>query len=134
MKDARCPVTTAGLLGLTDAMIAIHQHDLNRSDFESCEIDANRQFDGRRCAMFTTKYKSAKDSPVYRKSITLIDHEWNLPVNTRHFEWCAKEKTMSDAELDRETLIESYSFADIKLKCNLTDYDFDRTNKQYHFH
>ena len=80
------------------------------------------------------KYKSAKDSPVYRKSITLIDHEWNLTVKTQHFEWCASEAKMSKTELDRESLIESYSFTDIKLKCNLTDYDFDRTNKEYHFH
>ena len=134
MKDARCPITTAGLLGLTEAMIEIHQNDLKRSNFASCEIDPHGRFDGRPCSMFTTKYKSADDSPVYRKSITLIDHKWNLPVQTKHFEWSTTGKTKPETELDRETIIESYSFTDIKLGCQLTDHDFERTNLEYHFH
>ena len=134
MKDARCPITTAGLLCLTEAMLATHLNDLKCSNFASCEIDPHRRFDGRPCLMFTTKYKSAEISPTYRKSITLIDHEWNLPVQTQHFEWCITGKTMSDKELDRATIIESYSFTDIKLGCQLTDRDFERTNQEYHFH
>ncbi len=134
LMDARCPITTAGLLSLTDTMIAIHLNDLKQSNFASCEIDPHRRFDGRPCSMFTTKYKSADDSPVYRKSVTLIDHEWNLPVQTRHFEWSTTGKTMPDTELDRETMIESYSFTDINLGCHLTDHDFERTNQEYHFH
>ena len=63
MKDTRCPVTTAGLLGLTDALIAIHQHDLKQSDFASCEIEAGRQFDGRRCSMFTKNTSPQRTRP-----------------------------------------------------------------------
>ena len=134
MMDARCPITTAGLMCLTEAMMATHLNDLKCSTFVSCEIDPHRRFDGRPCLMFTTKYKSAEASPIYRKSITLIDHEWNLPVQTRHFEWCTMGKTMSETELDRATIIESYSFTDIQLGCHLTDHDFERTNQEYHFH
>ena len=134
MKDARCPITTAGLLCLTEAMLATHLNDLKCSNFASCEIDPHRRFDGRPCLMFTTKYKSAEVSPIYRKSITLIDQKWNLPVQTQHFEWCTTGKTMSETELDRATIIESYSFTDIKLGCHLTDHDFERTNQEYHFH
>ncbi len=134
MKDARCPITTAGLLALTEVMMATHLNDLKYSTFESCEIDPHQRFDGRQCLMFTTKYKSAEISPTYRKSITLIDHEWNLPVQTQHFEWCRTGKTMTDQELDLATIIESYSFTNIKLGCDLTDRDFERTNQEYHFH
>ena len=134
MRDTRYPVTEAGLLGLITVMIGIHQDDLSKSNFLSCEIDKHHQFDGRPCYLFTTKYKSAMESPIYRKSITLIDREWSVPVKSRQFEWPRNGAVFADGELDGGTLLESYAFTDVKLRCNLKDLDFDRTNQEYHFH
>ncbi len=133
MRDARYPVTTAGLLGLIEIMLGIHQEDLNWSKFSTCEIESNHSFDGRPCDQYTTRYKSAQDSPVYRKSITLIDLEWNVPLHSRHFEWPKAGTVLNEKELDEATLIESYSFTEIRFRCNLTDRDFDRANPEYRF-
>ena len=73
MRDARYPVTTAGFLGLMENMLDVHEDDLNRLNFESCELDSEREFDGRPCHVFTTKYQSRSSSSVYRKSVTFID-------------------------------------------------------------
>jgi len=134
MRDTRHPVTTAGLLGLANIMLGIHRLDLLRSTVAVCEVDANQTFDGRACLQFTTTYKSRTDSPIYRKSITLIDREWNVPLHSRHFEWPKSETPMPEAELDDATLLESYSFTDVHLQCRLSDHDFDRSNSEYNFH
>lgn len=133
MRDTRYPVTTAGIFGLITTMIGDHRENLLRSNVESCKLDSNRQFDGRPCSMFTTTYKSAEKSPVYRKSITLIDNEWKVPLHSEHYEWPGSGSALAENELDPATLIESYSFTEIKWKANLTEHDFDRTNHEYHF-
>lgn len=132
LRDSRYPVTQAGLLNLARTMLDIHREDLQRNNVLSCELTPGT-FDGRDCLVFTTVYKSAETSPVYRKSITSIDREWNLPISTVHYEWPAPDKQIPAEELDQHTLIESYSFRGIELTQDLTARDFDRTNNEYRF-
>ena len=63
--------------------------------------------------LFTTQYHNRTLSPVYRKSMTWIDREWNLPLKSRHFEWPKDDSERSAEALDPGTLIESYQFSDI---------------------
>ncbi len=133
MRDTRCPVSTAGVLYLTQTMLGIHQDDLAKSNVATCQIATDQSFDGRACTVFTTTYKSPAGSPDYRKSITYIDDEWNIPVYSQHFEWPAADTDAKDADLDDATLIESYSFSEIQMNAPLTDTDFDRSNPEYRF-
>lgn len=133
MRDARYPVTSAGFMGLADTMLGIHRDDLVRSCAASCEVDRNALFDGRSCYSFTTNYKSPAESRMYRKSITLIDREWNVPLSSQHYEWPTVATAKSGEELDASTLIESYSFTDVHWNAHLTDQDFQRTHPDYHF-
>lgn len=133
MRDARYPVTTAGLVNFIDTMLKVHEADLGRKQDYTCEIIEDSEFENRPCRIFTTKYESADGSPVYRKSVTTLDKEWNLPLQSRHFEWPRPGTELSEEELDEATLIEAYSFEDLKLSQQLTDRDFDRTNPEYNF-
>lgn len=133
MRDTRYPVTTAGIVGLIDIMRGVHEQDILKSNVLSCEIDEHQQFDGRPCSMFTVKYRSRTDSPVYRKSVTLIDCEWRIPLHTQHFEWPATSTSEKEVQLDESTLIECYSFTALKMNCNLTEHDFDPKNPEYRF-
>lgn len=133
MRDARYPVTAASLGSVTTIMLETHREDLAQRRVASCTAEDNLSFDGRRCIAFTTEYSSRESSPVYRKSITYIDREWNLPVHTRHFEWPAAGKEIDAKNVDDSTLIESYSFSDVKLPYTLNDSDFDRDNSEYRF-
>jgi hypothetical protein len=132
MRDARYPVTNAGMLGLARTMLDIHRSDLQSRSIASCEMDENTSFDGRKAVKFTTMYASRDISPVYRKSITYLDSEWNVPVSSSHFEWPAIGDA-SAGDLDQQTLIESYSFTSVQLPAPLTDLDFDRKNPEYKF-
>jgi len=132
LRDARYPVTHAGLLNLSRMMLAIHRNDLKLANVKECSLHPG-EFDQRPCLVFTTVYNSSETSPTYRKSITMIDREWNLPVSTRHFEWPQSESTVDEESLDAETLIESYSFTGVTLSGDLTPQDFDRSNPDYRF-
>ncbi len=132
MRDARYPVTAAGVVALIDIMDGIHADDLGRATVASCEQTAGH-FNGRPCDTFTMQYKNREVSPTYRKSITLIDREWHVPLSTRHFEWPRPESTVPETQLDDATLIESYAFTDLTFHAPLTDRDFDSTNAEYQF-
>lgn len=133
MRDARYPVTTAGIANLAKTMLDVHREDIQRDSVATCLVEENQLFDGRSCTVFTTKYKSPGASPTYRKSITYIDDEWNLPVCSRHFAWPESGNSTNESDLDASTLIESYSFTDLRLSHPLTDNDFDRENSEYRF-
>ena len=132
MRDARYPVTAAGVVALIDIMDGIHADDLARATVASCEQTAGH-FNGRPCDTFTMQYKNRELSPTYRKSITLIDQEWHVPLSTRHFEWPGPESTAPEDQLDDATLVESYTFTDLTFHAPLTDRDFDSTNAEYQF-
>ncbi|MEK6258487.1 MAG: DUF1571 domain-containing protein [Planctomycetota bacterium] len=132
MRNARYPVTAAGVLALIDIMDGIHADDLARASFASCE-QTIEHFDGRPCHTFTMLYKNRELSPIYRKSITMIDQEWNVPLSTRHFEWPRAETAVLENQLDEATLIESYAFTELAFDAPLTDQDFDPTNAEYQF-
>ncbi|MDB5345555.1 MAG: hypothetical protein JWP89_3932 [Schlesneria sp.] len=133
MRDTRYPVTDAGLATLTNVMLDLHREDLVKNHLASCTVEDDQSFDGRPCTVFTTVYGSPTSSSIYRKSITYIDNEWNLPVHSKHFEWPAADKKVDEANLDDSTLVESYSFTEVKMSSSLTDSDFDRDNSEYRF-
>ena len=133
MRDARYPITNAGLLFLIEEMLEVHESDLKSSNFEICEFSDDVQFDGRPCRQFVTEYKSRVTSPIYRKSITVIDQEWNVPLMTEHFGWPNSEASTITSAVDDATILERYAFRDLSFNQHLSDVDFDYQNKGYNF-
>ncbi len=133
MADARYPVTDAGLAGLVEIMLATHRQDLSHASYASCTVRKSEGANSRPCYEFTTRYKSAAESPIYRKSITCVDEEWNLPLITHHFTWPKKNPAGTEDALDADTLIEAYRFDDVDFHYQPQAADFDRSNAAYHF-
>ncbi len=134
MRDARYPVTNAGLSSLIDVMLEIHEEDLSTANYEICKIESGCESDARPSLKFTTIYRSPAASPVYRKSVTHLDCDLNLPLHTEHFGWPASGKASDPSGCDDSTLIERYTFRNLALDAALTDADFDRANESYNFH
>lgn len=133
MRDTRYPVTQAGFVALIDLMTDVHEEDLQTGRFAKCEHAENADFDGRPCHAFTTVYTSPQTSPDYRKSVTLIDKEWNVPVSTQHYGWPAEGQPVAEEEIDAATLIESYQFTDVNFDARITEADFDAEHEDYKF-
>ncbi|MDX1969775.1 MAG: DUF1571 domain-containing protein [Planctomycetaceae bacterium] len=133
MQESRYPVTKAGILGTLDIMLEIHAEDVAKDRLARSDQLADEEFDGRQCAAFLIEYRDAKLSPTYRKSITLIDKEWNVPLYTRNFGWPNVGETATGDELDEATLIEFYTFTEVEFRQQLATADFDRGNEEYLF-
>lgn len=133
LKESRYPITNAGILELAKTMLNVHEEDLKSGAVSRCEKLADQEFDGRPCETFLVEYRDEKISPTYRKSVTLLDKEWHIPVYARNFGWANEGSTATGDQLDEETLIEYYTFAEIRFRQQLAEVDFDRTNEDYRF-
>lgn len=132
MREARHPITRAGMLELALLIQEYHVQDLAAANIQVCEQLADQEFDGRACACFFIEYKDAASSPNYRKSITLIDKEWSVPVYIKNYTWPAPDMAnVTGDALDEATLIEFYSYSDVRFRQQLANGDFDRNNEEY---
>lgn len=131
--ESRHPITQIGLANLAKTILSSHQRDLERRAIVKCDQADNQLIAGRDCLCFVTEFRDAKSSPEYRKSVVMIDKEWNVPLFIKNFAWPTDAVTAVGEELDTATLIEQYTYADVKFRANLTAFDFDRTNEDYSF-
>lgn len=134
MSSARYPVTQAGLMGLIDQMLSVHQQDLESRNYRVCLHQRNVAWQGHTCDVFTLLYTDPTASPQYRKSVTLIEQQRHLPVSTRHYGWPSADSNIPVEDLDAQTLLEAYEFDGLDFGQRLTDADFDAKNPNYRFH
>lgn len=133
MAESRYPIQKAGLLMLAKMMLDVHKIDLQTKRVARCEKLADQMFDDRPCHVFLVEYKDRKTSDQYRKSIALIDKEWSIPVYTRNYGWLTGEAPEDPDQHDAASLVEFYSYSNVKFRPNLIALDFDHTNEEYRF-
>ena len=131
MKESRYPITKAGLLELVRESLAIRRGEMAKLQGVRCQLIENHEFDGRPCYAFVVEYADRSASDRYRKSEMLFDRELGVPVVVRNFSWPA-EGTEGDAT-DESTLVEFYTYRNIKFQREVAGGDFDRANKAYRF-
>ena len=129
MRESRYPVTDIGLLNLCRKLLDHRQLDLERGSAVLCRVRHDAEHDERDCYLFELEYATAEFGE-YRKSVQYIDKQWGLPVSIQNFTWPADGCDVTD---DESTLLESYSFSDLKLGGQLSDSAFDRKNSHYSF-
>ena len=131
MKESRYPITKAGLLELVRESLAIRRGEMAKLQGVRCQLIENHEFDGRPCYAFIVEYADRSASDRYRKSEMLFDRELGVPVVVRNFSWPA-EGAEGDAT-DESTLVEFYTYRNIKFQREVAGGDFDRANKAYRF-
>lgn len=131
MKESRYPITKAGLLELVRESLAIRRGEMAKPHGVRCQLIENHKFDGRPCYAFVVEYADRSASDRYRKSEMLFDRELGVPVVVRNFSWPA-EGAEGDAT-DESTLVEFYTYRNIKFQREVAGGDFDRANKAYRF-
>lgn len=133
MAESRHPITQIGLLNLAKTVVDAHRKDLAQKNYSRCDQTEDQAINGRDCLCFVTEYRDAASAKEYRKSIVLIDKEWSVPLFIKNFGWPTDNVTATGEELDTATMIEQYSYADVKFRASLTAFDFDRANEDYGF-
>lgn len=127
--ESRHPVTQAGLVNLAREIIHHRQRDLKTGVLPKCSVTPGLLFEGRRVTKLEVEYDSQSNSSVYRKAITLIDEELNLPVYVENYTW----PNQNTKNLDEETLVERYAYTEIRIEDQLADAIWDHGNPDYRF-
>ncbi len=129
MSETRHPVTRAGLVNLAKELIEHRQRDLESGHYPQCIIEEGHTFDGRSCTKVIVEYDSSKRSPLYRKSVTMIDDQLALPVYVRNYTWPNQYTT----DLEQDTLVECYAYKNIKIEKQVADAVWEVENPDYRF-
>ncbi len=130
MSESRHPPSEAGLVRLAETLLSYNRKNLKSNRGWTCEMYDNQKVQGRDCYLFITVYDSSDVSEIYRKSIQYIDKELSLPIVVKNFTW---DSAADPAKIDESSLIESYTWTDIRVDQRLANSDFDETNSEYRF-
>ena len=131
MAEARYPVTKAGLLAMAERIIELRREEINQDIAVTCRRLANQQVDERSCYCFLFEYASRDISPIYRKSLVMIDTRYHVPMRVLNHTWTNDEDGLTAEQIDENTLIEHYSFSDINFAKEYVAEDFSRDNPLY---
>lgn len=129
---SRHAITEAGLLHLVRTLLEHRERDQREGVQIDCRCTAGHEFDGRPCCCFVLDFARPEESETYRKSVQLFDDELCVPVCIWNYGWPARENIPRE-KVDEATLLEHYSYSDLRFKQQLADRDFDRENAKYSF-
>lgn len=131
MAESRHPVTQAGLKRLGETLLGFHRKCLEQPSGWTCDLYDNQKINGRDCFLVIVTYDNPQRSETYRKSMHYIDKELSVPICSRNYTW--GDEDCDPAELDEQTLVESYTWTNIQVESRMADADFDSTNSDYNF-
>lgn len=134
MQQSRHPVTDVGLLKLAQKILKNRTEEFiaGKSDQIACQLLEDQSFDGRPCWVFILEFQNAEVVKPYRKSIQFIDKEYLLPVCIKNYGWPQNDQNSDDElALDKVTMIEHYSYSNVRMQAQLAEADFDRYNESY---
>lgn len=128
MRESRHPITEMGLLHLAETVLAYRDREAAWKDGFHC-TETRVELDGRPCYHFVYEYDNPKQSPTYRKSELWIDEELQLVTKIRNYGW--PNEQLAASEVDRNTLLEAYSYKNINFDLQLAAADFSAANDNY---
>ena len=124
LAESRYPATSAGLLALTNIILAHHENDLKRESGLTAEMRDGESFDNRPCYLTTLTYDDPQTNADYHKSLILIDKELSVPVCVRNYTWVEGQPA---ATHDESNLIEHYAYTGLQINTQLSDNDFEKS-------
>lgn len=125
MRGQRYPITDAGIENLVRKLIERGERDRQTGQ---CQVDffENAKVMDRVCTMIQVKHDVEKEPLDFHIGRIYIDDEHQVPIRYEAYLW------PSPGEKDLP-LLESYTYAKLKINVGLTDKDFDPSNKDYEF-
>lgn len=128
MEESRYPITKAGILELSRMALQFRQKDLTFGDRVRTTMRDDETFAGRPVYTFSVEYSRPEDSADYRKCVLQIDRELMLPVSATNWTWPDKVKVADGESIEQATLLEYYSFRDVRMNPGLKATDFIATS------
>jgi hypothetical protein len=125
MRGNRYPITDAGIENLVEKLIERGERDraIGLCDVQFFE---NAKVMDRTCTMIQVKHDQEQAPLDFHIGRIYIDDEFQVPIRYEAYLWPGpNEKDLP--------LLESYTYAKLKINVGLTDRDFDPDNQEYDF-
>ena len=125
MQGQRYPITDFGFENLVVKLIEKGERDRKHGE---CKVDfhTGAAIGGRSCKVLVVTHPIPRPYFDFHVAEIFIDDELNIPIRYAAYEWPTEEG-------GEKQLLEEYTYRDIKINLNLTNADFDSTNKSYNF-
>jgi len=125
MRGNRYPITDAGIENLVEKLIERGERD---RAYGLCDVQffENAKVMDRPCTMIQVTHDEDKAPFDFHIGRIYIDDEYQVPIRYEAYMWPDPD----DKELP---LLESYTYAKLKINVGLTDKDFDPDNQEYDF-
>ncbi len=135
-EKIRHHVSHVSLLKMTRRVVEFREQDMKRLPNMTCDLIVKPAGDESGCLLSLTEYASPRVCAEYRKTIHRLDPGTLLPVTIKTYGWPEAEadQNLSAEELDEATLLEHYSYSELRFNQQLADKDFDRNNPDYNLH
>jgi len=125
MRGNRYPITDAGIENLVAKLIERGERD-RATGLCDVQFFENAKVMDRTCTMIQVKHDEEREPLDFHIGRIYIDDEHQVPIRYEAYLWPGP----NDKELP---LLESYTYAKLKINVGLTDKDFDPDNKEYDF-
>ncbi|MFH5805263.1 DUF1571 domain-containing protein [Alienimonas sp. DA493] len=111
MREARHPVTKLGIGELAATLLRYRLRELAAGSDVTCTLSDGHEHDGRPVWRNELEYATPESGGEFRRSVVLIDQEWNLPVQLETYGWPVTDVPAD--ELDRRTLTGGYVYTNV---------------------
>lgn len=125
MRGQRYPITEMGIENLVTKLIEKGERDKKQG---TCGVEFLRgaKVGGRPCTVLSVKHDEKLPCFDFHLAQIFIDEQLKIPVRYCAYEWPSSQG-------GTPSLLEEYTYQNIKLNVGLTDADFDTKNPKYNF-
>ena len=124
MRGQLHPIYDIGIENLILKLIERGTRELQYDEVE-VKFEPGAKINGRVCTVLSVKHPVQRDHFEFYLAQIFIDDEHKLPIRYAAYTWPKEEGA--------NTVLEEYTYLDLKLNQNLTDADFDPENPNYKF-
>ena len=125
MVENRHPVTEAGLGNLITTVAERWRIELT-PEVSDVTIVPDQRIDGRVCTLVDSTHPVRRPDFFFHKVRVYFDQETNLPIRFESYDWPSEGK-------GEPSLLEEYTYSNLRTDLGLTDRDFDSGNPEYSF-
>ncbi len=125
MQGNRYPITEIGFKNLLTRLLEVAREDVQHTE---CEVKyyTGAKVNGRVSTMVEVTHPVRRPYFRYHIGRIFIDDELQLPIRYASYDW--PEEAGGEPRL-----LEEYTYLNLKLNVELTDWDFDYRNENYNF-
>jgi hypothetical protein len=115
-------------IGVENLVIKLIERGTKEKKFGECEVNfiPNAKINGRVCTVLRVMHPIQRPHFEFHQADIFIDDELKIPVRYAAYFWPSKPG-------EQDTLLEAYTYTNLKVNVGLTNADFDSNNPAYNF-